>query len=214
MRSSIRLLAVLTYLMLGLGCLVPGGTAVSRADDLQSGRLAQDDSYQAYVDQVVAVETDLRGPLPPVFGLILSGPPKPWLGLASFKRLRQFEAQHPNFAVRFIAEPDQSAVRRAVAMWPKLERGTADYVSFLQEMFDLRDRDLISSEDLAWAFRPFPPVAIICDHAAPRLQSTLRRILALSDLTPDFRSYLEDGLSGKLSRIWRRDDRGECSVSR
>ncbi|NPU66114.1 hypothetical protein HL667_14015 [Bradyrhizobium sp. 83012] len=212
-RLSTRLQAMLACLLL-CGCLVAGWTAESRADDLQARQLAQTDSYQAYTNQIIAVEKDFSGVFSPTVGLFLSGPSKPWLDMASFKRLQQLSVQHPDFAIRFIAEPDQQTVRRAIAVWPKLELSTEDYVSFLREMVDLRDRDLISSDDFAWAFRPFPPVAIICDYASPQLQSVLQRVLALGDLTPEFRSNLEDGLSGKSSRIWRRDDGGKCSVRR
>ncbi|MGJ4953431.1 hypothetical protein [Bradyrhizobium sp. HKCCYLS20291] len=214
LRPSIRLQAMLTALMLCLGCLVPGGTAVSRADDLQSGRLAQADSYQAYVDQVAAVETDFGPAISPIAGLILTGQPKPWLRFKSFQKLRQLSAQHPEFFLRLVSDPAETHVHRFLAAWSLSDLGKSDLAAILNRMVELRQQGLISSRDLELVFSPFPPSAVACNDGDPEVRSVLQRILGLNDLTQEFRSDLEDALSGKLSRIWRRDNGGECSARR
>ncbi|WP_315750219.1 MULTISPECIES: hypothetical protein [unclassified Bradyrhizobium] len=198
------------WLVLCFGNVSPGHANSWLADGNESSLRMQTGSYQAYVDRIIAVEKDLGPVASPVAGIFLSGPGKPWFNLASFEKLRRFSAHHSEFAIRFISEPGQPISRRAIATWAMLGLPTPDYVSFLQRMIDLRDQDLISLRELRLTVWPFPPDAVVCDYTDPNLQAALRRILALGDLTPEFRSNVVVILSGKVSEIQKRGEPRQC----
>ncbi|WP_315796670.1 hypothetical protein [Bradyrhizobium sp. SZCCHNRI3043] len=201
-------------LMLCVGCLLAGGDDRARADRRETNGPTEADSYQAYVDQIGVVEGELGPAVSPILGIILSGPPKPWPPLKSFKKLQQLSARYPDFCLRLVSDPKQTPIHRAISLWSMRELGRSEFISFLQKMVDLRERDQISSRDIELALWPFPPDAIICNTTGPDVRLVLQRILGLGDLTTEFKSYLDDILSGKVSKVSLLLDPDACSAHR
>jgi len=148
--------------------------------------LSEVDDYQAYVNTVAAVDRD--------DGAVFSA--YDYLSLESFEKLADANVKHPSDCVRFLSEQGHTAHQRFIAILSMYKLGVHEYVAFIQEVLKLRDRSLVSSDEMERSVSPRLSDVIAEHYAEPEVQSTLKQVMIRDDIRPRVKALIAYILSG------------------
>ena len=160
-------------------------------------------SYEAYADKVVATDRSYERVGVSVYG---------WLGINNFQRLVDASAGNPDFCIRFLSDKNHSERQRHVAILSMYRLSIDQHVAFVRNLATLRDRGLISPEELMRGLLPRLSSKMVLEHYQDKgIQSLLREIEARDDIGPSSKSLIRSILSGEgfARKRWKDFDR-EC----
>jgi hypothetical protein len=161
-------------------------------------------SYEAYADKVVATDRNYERIGVSVYG---------WLGINNFQQLVDASVGNPDFCIRFLSDKKYSERQRHVAILAMYKLSIDRHVSFVRNLAKLRDKGLISPEELEHALFPRFSVDMIYEnYEDKRIRLLLGEIEARDDIRPDLKSEIARILSGEALEERRRFDRECCSV--
>jgi hypothetical protein len=161
-------------------------------------------SYEAYADKVVATDRNHERVGVSVYG---------WLGINNFQQLVGASARNPDFCIRFLADKKYTEGQRRIAILAMYKLSIDQHVSFVRNLAKLRDKGLISPEELEHALIPRFSVDMIYEnYEDKRIRLLLGEIEARDDIRPDLKSEVASILSGEAIEERRRFYRECCSV--
>jgi hypothetical protein len=146
-------------------------------------------SYEAYADKVVATDRNYERIGVSVYG---------WLGINNFQQLVDASARNPDFCIRFLSDKKHSERQRRIAILAMYKLSIDQHVSFVRNLAKLRDKALISPEELEHALFPRFSVDMIYEkYEDKRIRLLLGEIEARDDIRPDLKSEIPRILSGE-----------------
>jgi hypothetical protein len=161
-------------------------------------------SYEAYADKVVATDRNHERVGVSVYG---------WLGINNFQQLVDASARNPNLCIRFLSEKKYTERQRFLAMLSMYKLSIEQYVAFVGNLATLRDRGLISPEELMSGVLPRLSTRMVFEHYQDKgIQSLLKEIEARDDIGPSSKSEIRSILSGEALEEHRLFDLECCSV--
>jgi hypothetical protein len=161
-------------------------------------------SYEAYADKVVATDRNHERVGVSVYG---------WLGINNFQQLVDASARNPDFCIRFLSDKKHSERQRFLAMLSMYKLSIEQYVAFVRNLATLRDRGLISPEELMRGVLPRLSTKMVFENYQDKgIQSLLKEIEARDDIGPSSKSEIRSILSGEALEQHRLFDLECCSV--
>jgi len=146
-------------------------------------------SYEAYADKVVATDRNHERVGVSVYG---------WLGINNFQQLVDASAKNPDFCIRFLSEKKYTERQRHVAILSMYGLSIDQHVVFVRNLAKLRDKALISPEELEHALFPRFSVDMIYEnYEDKRIRLLLGEMEARDDIRPDLKSEIARILSGE-----------------
>jgi hypothetical protein len=162
-------------------------------------------SYEAYAEKVVATDRNQERVGVSVYG---------WLGINNFQQLVDASTRNPDFCIRFLSEKTYSERQRHVAILSMYGLSIEQHVAFVRNLATLRDRGLISPEELKRGLLPRLATKMVLEHYQDKgIQSLLGEMEARGDIDPSFKSYIRSILSGEALLDSRKFDRECCSAT-
>lgn len=155
-------------------------------------------SYEAYADKVVATDRNHERVGVSVYG---------WLGINNFQQLVDASARNPDFCIRFLSEKKYTEHQRYLAILSMYKLSIEQYVAFVRNLATLRDRGLISPEELKRGVVPRLSMKVIFEHYQDKgIQALFKEMAAQEDIPPDIREEIRYIRSGEGFARMRRDD--------
>ena len=139
-------------------------------------------SYEAYADKVVATDRNYERVGVSVYG---------WLSINNFQQLVEASARNPDFCIRFLSDKKHSERQRHVAILSMYGLSIDQHVVFVRNLAKLRDKALISPEELEYALFPRFSVDMIYEnYQDERIRLLLGEIEARDDIRPGLKSEI------------------------
>jgi hypothetical protein len=160
-------------------------------------------SYEAYADKVIAV-----GRKRELAGVSVYN----YVGMPEFEKLVDASTESPELCVRFLSEKKYTEHQRLMAMLSMYKLSIEQRVAFVRNLATLRDRGLISPEELMSGLLPRLSTTVVFEHYQDTgIQSLLREMEARDDIGPSSKSQIRSILSGEgfARKRWIDFDR-EC----
>jgi hypothetical protein len=162
-------------------------------------------SYEAYADKVIAVDRLDQA------SLAVSA--YSYLDTERFQKLVDASVGSPEFCIRFLSEKKYTEDQRRIAILAMYKLSIDQHVFFVRNLAKLRDKALISAEELEHALFPrFSMDMIYENYEDKRIRLLLGEIEARDDIGPGLKSRIPKILSGEALEERRRFDRECCSV--
>ena len=161
-------------------------------------------SYEAYADKVIATDRNYERVGVSAYG---------WLNIKNFQQLVDAGVRNPDFCVRFLSEKKYSERQRHVAILSMYGLSIEQHVAFVRNLATLRDRGLISPEELTSGLLPRLSTMMIYENYQDKgIRSLLREMEARDDIGPSFKSLIRSILSGEALEERRLFD-SECCTA-
>ena len=161
-------------------------------------------SYEAYADKVVATDRNYERVGVSVYG---------WLGINNFQQLVDASAANPDFCIRFLSDKKHSERQRHIAILSMYGLSIDRYVVFVRNLAKLRDRGLISPEELMHGLLPRLSTMMVYERYQDKsVQSLLKEMEARDDIGPSSKSLIRSILSGEALEEHRLFDLYCCTV--
>jgi hypothetical protein len=151
-------------------------------------------SYEAYADKVVATDRNHERVGVSVYG---------WLGMQEFEKLADASTESPELCVRFLSEKKYTKHQRYLAMLSMYKLSIEQHVAFVRNLAALRDRGLISPEELMEGLLPRFSDLVIEQYQNPKIQALLKEIEAQDDFPAEMKTTIRSFRSGQRF-AWRR----------
>jgi hypothetical protein len=197
----------LIWLLLCFGCLSgcsPGTAAAEPSNGSETGSLSEANRYQAYADKVIAVDRKRE-----LAGVSVYN----YLGMPEFEKLVDASTESPELCVRFLSEKKYTEHQRFMAMLSMYKLSIEQHVAFVRNLATLRDRGLISPEELMRGLLPRLSTMMVYENYQDKgIQSLLREMEARDDIGPSFKSQIRSILSGEALEERRLFD-SECCTA-
>jgi hypothetical protein len=193
--------------LLCFGCLFgscPGPAAAEPSNGGEIGTLSEANRYQAYADKVIAVDRKRE-----LAGVSVYN----YVGMPEFEKLVDASTESPELCVRFLSEKKYTEHQRFMAMLSMHKLSIEQYVAFVRNLATLRDRGLISPEELMRGVLPRLSTKWVFEHYQDKgIQSLLREMEARDDIGPSSKSEIRSILSGEALEERRLFDLECCTV--
>jgi hypothetical protein len=161
-------------------------------------------SFEAYADKVVATDRNHERVGVSVYG---------WLGINNFQQLADASTESPELCVRFLSAKKYTEHQRFLAMLSMYKLSIEQYVAFVRNLATLRDRGLISPEELMSGVLPRLSTMMVYEHYQDKtVQSLLKEMEARDDIGPSSKSEIRSILSGEALEEHRLFNLYCCSV--
>jgi hypothetical protein len=197
----------LIWLLLSFGCLFgccPGTAAAEPSNGSETGSLSEANRYEAYADKVIAV--DRRRELA---GVSVYN----YVGMPEFEKLVDASTESPELCVRFLSQKKYTEHQRFMAMLSMYKLSIEQHVAFVRNLAKLRDRGLISPEELMHGLLPRLSTMMVYEHYQDKgIQSLLKELEARDDIGPSSKSLISSILSGEALEERRLFDLECCTV--
>ena len=135
------------------------------------------------------------------------------LGTEGFQKLVDASVESPELCIQFLSEKTHTEGQRRIAIRAMYKLSIDQHVSFVRSLAKLRDKALISPEELEHALLPRFSVDMIFDnYEDKRIRLLLGEIEARDDTSPDLKAtirYVRSGDRFAENRI--RDFDRECT---
>jgi hypothetical protein len=133
--------------------------------------------------------------------------------MESFEKIADASVENPALCVRFLSETKYTESQRHMAILAMYKLSVDQYVAFVRELAKLRDRGLISPEELRRGLYPRLSVDTVFEHTQDKgVRSLLTEIEARDDIGPSDKDQIRQILSGEALEKRRAFDRECCSV--
>jgi hypothetical protein len=197
----------LIWLLLYFGCLFgccPGTVAAEPSNGNETGTLSEANRYEAYADKVIAVDRKRELAGVSVFN---------YVGMPEFEKLVAASSESPELCVRFLSEKKYTEHQRFMAMLSMYKLSIEQHVAFVRNLATLRDRGLISPEELMSGLLPRLSTMMVFEHYQDKgVQSLLKEMEARDDIGPSSKSLIRSILSGEALEERRLFDLECCTV--
>lgn len=182
----------LIWLLLYFGCLFggcPGTAAAEPSNGSETGSLSEANRYEAYADKVIAVDRKRE-----LAGVSVYN----YVGMPEFETLVDASTESPELCVRFLSEKKYTEHQRFMAMLSMYKLSIEQHVAFVRSLAKLRDRGLISPEELMSGLLPRLSTIMVYEHYQDKsVQSLLKEMEARDDIGPSSKSLIRSILSGE-----------------
>lgn len=197
----------LIWLLLCFGCLLgscPGSVAAEASKGSETGSPSDVSGYQAYADKIIAFERSYYAISPvSVYG---------YLGMESFEKIADASVEHPERCIRFLSDKKYTEGQRRIAFLAMYRLSIDQYVTFVRDLATLRDKGLISPEELKRGLYPRLSVDMVYEHYQDkRIQALLKEMEARDDMSSDDKAEIRSILSGEALEERQRFDRECCN---
>jgi hypothetical protein len=192
--TSTNIRRTLIWLLLCSGCVFGCCTEATPAEpssnSSETGSLSEADRYQAYANSVIAFDRLSEA------SLALSVYAD--LGSEGFQELVDASVESPELCIRFLSEKKHTEDQRRIAIRAMYKLSIDQHVSFVRNLAKLRDKALISPEELEHALMPRFSVDMIYEnYEDKRIRVLLGEIEARDDIRPGLKSEIARILSGE-----------------
>jgi hypothetical protein len=198
----------LIWLLLCSGCVFgccTGAASAEPSSGSETGSLSEAGRYQAYANSVIAFAR--LSEASQALSVYAD------LGSEGFQKLVDASVESPELCVRFLSEKKYTEGQRRIAIRAMYKLSIDQHVSFVRNLAKLRDKGLVSPEELEYALFPRFSVDIIYEnYEDKRIRLLLGEIEARDDIRPGLKSEIPRILSGEALEKRRRFDRECCSV--
>jgi hypothetical protein len=196
----------LIWLLLCFGCLFDccaGTAAAEPSNGSETGTLSEATRYEAYADKVIAVDRNHENVGAKVYG---------YLGMQVFEKLADASTESPELCVRFLSEKKYTEHQRFLAILSMYKLSIEQYVAFVGDLAALRDRGLISPEELMRGVLPRLSMKMVFEHYQDKgIQALFKEMAAQEDIPPDIKATIRYIRSGEgFARMRRNDFDREC----
>ena len=198
----------LIWLLLCSGCVFgccTGAGSAEPSSNSETGNLPEAGRYLAYADDVIAFTRISEASL--AMSVYAD------LGTEGFQKLVDASVESPELCIRFLSEKTHTEGQRRIAIRAMYKLSIDQHVSFVRSLAKLRDKALISPEELEYALLPRFSVDMIFDnYEDKRIRLLLGEIEARDDTSPDLKAtirYVRSGDRFAENRI--RDFDRECT---
>ena len=183
----------LIWLLLCSGCVFGCCTGAAPAEPSggsETGSLSEAGRYQAYADNVIALDRlDQASLTVSVYS---------YLDSERFQKLVDASVESPELCIRFLSEKKYAEGQRRIAILAMYKLSIDQHVSFVRNLAKLRDKALISPEELEHALFPRFSVDMIYEnYEDKRIRLLLGEMEARDDIRPDLKSEIASILSGE-----------------
>jgi hypothetical protein len=183
----------LIWLLLCSGCVFgccTGAASAEPSSSSETGSLSEAGRYQAYADNVIAVDRLRQAS---VIVSVYS-----YLDTERFQKLVDASVESPELCIRFLSENKYTEGQRRIAILAMYNLSIDQHVAFVGNLAKLRDQALISPEELAHALFPRLSVDMIYEnYEDKRIRLLLGEMEARDDIRPDLKSEIARTLSGE-----------------
>jgi len=183
----------LIWLLLCFGCVFgccTGAASAEPSSSSETGSLSEAGRYQAYADNVIAVDRLRQAS---VIVSVYS-----YLDTERFQKLVDASVESPELCIRFLSENKYTEGQRRIAILAMYNLSIDQHVSFVRNLAKLRDEALISPEELEHALFPRLSVDMIYEnYEDKRIRLLLGEIEARDDIRPGLKSEIASILSGE-----------------
>jgi hypothetical protein len=199
-RSLIRLLLYFGCLF---GCCL-GTAAAEPSNGSETGVLSEANRDQAYADKVIAV--DRRRELA---GVSVYN----YVGMSAFEKLADASTESPELCIRFLSEKKYTEHQRYLAMLSMYKLSIEQHVAFVRDLAALRDRGLISPQELLNGLLPRFSDLVIEQYQNPKIQELLKEVEARDDFPAEMKTTIRSFRSGQRF-AWRKTSEWDRECTR
>jgi hypothetical protein len=123
--------------------------------------------------------------------------------MQEFEKLADASTESPELCVRFLSEKKYTKHQRYLAMLSMYKLSIEQHVAFVRNLATLRDRGLISPEELMEGLLPRFSDLVIERYQNPKIQALLKEIEAQDDFPAEMKTTIRSFRSGQRF-AWRR----------
>ena len=172
------------------GCCTGAAPAEPSSNSSETGSLSEAGRYQAYANSVIA--SDRVSEASQALSVYAE------LGSEGFQKLVDASVESPGLCIRFLSEKKYAEGQRRIAILAMYKLSIDQHVSFVRNLVKLRDKALISPEELEHALFPRFSVDMIYEnYEDKRIRLLLGEMEARDDIRPDLKSEIASILSGE-----------------
>ena len=172
------------------GCCTEAAPAEPSSNSSETGSLPEAGRYQAYANSVIA--SDRVSEASQALSVYAE------LGSEGFQKLVDASVESPELCVRFLSEKKYTEGQRRIAIRAMYKLSIDRHVSFVRNLAKLRDKSLVSPEELEYALFPRFSVDMIYEnYEDKRIRLLLGEIEARDDIRPGLKSEIPRILSGE-----------------